>query len=337
LDTKLKKWLVVAFIVAIFAIPLNVGNQYVLTVLNTAAIAAIAAAGLNLLTGYAGQLFFGHSFFVGVGAFLAQYFGGILGLPFVVWLPLTIVATGAVGALTAPFALRLKGPYLAIVSLGLVFLGIYVWQNVPALGGNNGTTVSAPIAIGPVDFSSLRIGPFALSREQSLFILFYAIMGLATLVLANIVRTRSGRAMQAVRDHDLAAEVLGINMLRTLTNAFVGSSLFAGLAGGLLAVNLQFIVPNNFDIPLAFEYVAIIVIGGLASVWGSVLGALFVGLIPVIATFLAGYLPFIWKPGDYRGITTSGFSLIIYGILIVIFLLYRREGLISLFRHRGSR
>lgn len=331
-DTALKKVLAVLFIVAIVALPLNIGDTYVLTVLTTAGIAAIAATGLNLLTGYAGQISLGHAFFVGVGAFSGQYFGGQLGLPLLIWLPLSALLAGAVGGLIAPFALRLKGPYLAIVSLGLVYIGIYIARNLtPITGGLNGTVVTAPVAIGPIDFESLAIGPFLLSREQGMFILCWLILALVLLAAANIVRSRSGRAMQAVRDHDLAAEVLGVRRLPTMANAFIVSSAIGGLAGGLLAVQLQYIRPENFGIPLSIEYLAIIVIGGLASIWGPVLGALFIALVPVLATGLAGSLPFIAKPGDQYGITVTDFGLIVYGLLIVVFLLYRRRGLISFF------
>lgn len=332
-----RRLLAILFVASILLVPLFVSNKYALTILTTAAIAAIAAQGLNLLTGYAGQISLGHAFFVGAGAFTGQFLGGQLGLPLIVWLPLAGLFAGLLGGVIAPFALRLRGPYLAIVSLGLVFLGIYVARNLPAItGGLNGTVVTAPVALGPVDFAHLQLGPFIFSREQGMFLLTWAVLVLVMLAVANIVRSRSGRAMQAVRDHDLAAEVLGVRVLPTLANAFIGSSVLAGLAGGLLAVHLQYIRPENFGVSLSIEYLAIIVIGGMATVWGPVLGALFVGLIPVLAVWAAEYLPFIAKPGDLYGITTTGFGIIIYGLLIIVFLLYRRSGLISFFRIRHT-
>lgn len=337
-DTPLKKILAIAFLVAIIAIPLNVADSYILTVLTTAAIAAIAATGLNLLTGYAGQISLGHAFFVGAGAFCGQVLGGQLGLPFLLWLPLSALFAGGLGAVVAPFALRLKGPYLAIVSLGLVFIGIYAARNLPTLtGGLNGTVVTAPVSIGVLDFAALRVGPFLLSREQGMFILCWLVLAVILLAVANIVRSRSGRAMQAFRDHDLAAEVLGARRLPTMMNAFIVSSALGGLSGGLLGVELQYIRPENFGLDLSIQYVAIVVIGGLASIWGPVLGALFIGLVPVIAIRLADVLPFISKPGEQGGVSVSGFGLVVYGVLIVVFLLFRRGGLISFFRRPGRR
>lgn len=334
-DTWTKKILAILFVVAILVVPLSTADSYVLTVLATAATAAIAATGLNLLTGYAGQISLGHAFFVGAGAFSAQVIGGQWGLPLLLWLPLSALFAGALGLLVAPFALRLRGPYLAIVSLGLVYIGIYAARNLtPLTGGLNGTAVTAKVSIGPLDFAKLRIGPYIFTREQGMFLLCWIVLAIVLLLTANIVRSRSGRAMQAIRDHDLAAEVLGVRRLPTMMNAFVVSSMLGGLGGGLLGVLLQYVRPENFGLDLSIQYVAIIVIGGLASIWGPVLGALFIGLVPVAAIWLAGFLPFISRPGHEGGLSVSGFGLVVYGVLIVVFLLFRRGGLISFFRIR---
>lgn len=337
--SRAKRWGLVALVVLIVAFPMNFGDTYWLGVLNAAGIAAIAAVGLNVLTGYAGQISLGHAFFVCVGAFAAQQVGGTMGLPMIVWLPAAALAGGVCGALVAPFALRLKGPYLAIVSLGLVFVGIFLGRNLPAItGGNEGTVVSARATLGPLDFERLQIGSVYFLREQSLFILIWGCLALVLLFTANVMRTRSGRAMQAVRDHDVAAEVLGVRMMRTQANAFVLSTAIAGLAGGLLAVNLQYIRPDNFDVNLSVQYLAIIVIGGLGATFGPVLGAIFVSLVPVLVDKFSGSLPFMGTPGS-RGLSTTDLNLILYGALIVVFLVLESKGLVALFRraHRAVR
>ena len=327
---------VVVFVVLIIAIPVNTTSTYWLGIMNAAGIAAIAAIGLNVLTGYAGQLSLGQAFFVGIGAFVTQYVGGIHGLPMIVWLPAAGIVAGLAGAAVAPFALRLRGPYLMIVSLALVYIGIYIWRNLPSItGGNEGTIVAARATLGPIDFESLTVGPLGFAREQGLFILIWALVGLVILVVANVMRTRSGRAMQAVRDHDVAAEVLGVRMMRTQTNAFVLSSALAGVAGALLAVNLQYIRPDSFNVELSVEYLAIIVIGGLASLWGPVLGAIFVTLVPVVVDMLAKSLPFMAQ-GAEKGLSTTDLSLILYGVLIVAFLLAEPKGLVAILRRIGG-
>ncbi|MBX6387952.1 MAG: branched-chain amino acid ABC transporter permease [Frankia sp.] len=316
----------------IVIVPTNVGSTYWLTVLNGVGVAAIAAVGLNVLTGYAGQLSLGQSFFVGIGAFSAQYFGGSLDLPMVLWLPLAGLLAAAAGGAVAPFALRLRGPYLAIVSLSLVFLGIYIARNIPSVtGGYNGTVVEATATLGPIDFERPTIGGLSFSREQGMFLLTWSVLAVVLLLVANIMRTRAGRAMQASRDHDIAAEVLGVRMLRTQVNAFVVASGIGGIAGALLAVNLEYIRPENFDVALAVQYLAIIVIGGLGTLFGPVLGALFVGLVPVLVDEISGSLPFMSEAGS-DGLSTTDLTLILYGSLIVLFLTLEPRGLVQILR-----
>jgi branched-chain amino acid transport system permease protein len=326
---------VAVFVILVVAIPVNTTSTYWLGIFNAAGIAAIAAIGLNVLTGYAGQLSLGHAFFVGVGAFVTQWVGGIHGLPMIVWLPAAAIAAGLIGATIAPFALRLRGPYLMIVSLALVFIGIYVARNLKSItGGNEGTIVLARATLGPVDFENLTVGSLVFAREQGLFILTWSLVGLVVLIVANVMRTRSGRAMQAVRDHDVAAEVLGVGMMRTQTNAFVLASALGGLAGGLLAVNLQYIRPDSFNVDLSVQYLAIIVIGGLASLWGPVLGAIFVTMVPVVVDKFANGLPFM-EQGGGDGLSTTDLSLILYGAMIVGFLLIEPKGLVATLRRIG--
>lgn len=326
--------LIVVALAVIVVFPLEVGSGYWLSVLNGAGVAAVAAVGLGVLTGYAGQLSLGHAFFVSVGAFTAQYLGGVHGWPLWLWLPAAGVAAAIVGALVAPFALRLRGPYLAIVSLSLVFVGLYAARNLPSItGGFDGTIVSAPVKLGPIDFERLEIGGLLFSREQGIFLLVWLVLALVLLLVANVLRTRAGRAMQAARDHDIAAEVLGVRMLRTQVDAFVVASGIGGVAGGLLAVNLQYIRPDNFDVALSVQYLAIIVIGGLGTLFGPVLGALFVGLVPVLVDKLSDRLPFVTDQtsgAGQHGLTTTDLTLIVYGCLIVAFLTLEPRGLVHL-------
>ena len=215
--------------------PLFLADDFWLSVLNYAGIAAIGAIGLNLLTGYTGQVSLGHAFFIGAGAYTAGQVGGELNLPLLLWLPAAGLLGAAVGALIGPFALRLRGNYLAIVTLGLVFLGEHLFRNLESVtGGNSGTSVTASAAIGPLDFASMSLLGDEYTLNQSWFWLIWGMVGLCALLAKNIVRTRPGRAMQAVRDRDVAAEIIGVELGRYKVGAFALSSALAAMAGALL-------------------------------------------------------------------------------------------------------
>jgi branched-chain amino acid transport system permease protein len=212
--------------------PMLLTDPFWLSVLNYAGIAAIGAIGLNLLTGYTGQVSLGHAFFIGAGAYVAAAVGGELGLPLVLWLPAAALLGAAVGALVGPFALRLRGNYLAIVTLGLVFLGEHLFRNLESVtGGNSGTSVSAPATLGPLDFNALVLLGDEFLREQGWFWLVWGLVAVCALLVKNVVRTRPGRALQAIRDRDVAAEVVGVELGRYKVAAFAASSALAALGG----------------------------------------------------------------------------------------------------------
>jgi len=215
-------------------LPMVVQDDFWLSVLIYVGITAVGALGLNLLTGYCGQISLGHAFFIGAGAYITGWLGGKLGLPLVLWLPLAAVTGGLLGAVVGPFALRLRGHYLAIVTLGLVFIGEHLWRNLKGLtGGNSGTSVNAGISVGPVDFNRLVLAGEVYSRNQGFFWLVWALVAVVALLVKNLVRTRPGRALQAVRDRDQAAEVIGVRAGRYKIGAFVVSSAIASVAGAL--------------------------------------------------------------------------------------------------------
>ncbi|MEK7861440.1 MAG: branched-chain amino acid ABC transporter permease, partial [Chloroflexota bacterium] len=200
-------WLVLLAL-AVVAAPFALSDFW-LSVLTFTAIAAIGAIGLNLLTGFTGQVSLGHAFFIGVGAYTAGYLGGNLGLPVVVWLPAAGLLGALLGLAVGPFALRLRGLYLAIVTLGLVFFGEYVFLNLRAItGGPQGRAIPSP-KIGDLNFADL--GPtlgLDLTREQSFFLFVVPLLALAAAFARNVVRSRPGRAFQAIRARELAAAVI---------------------------------------------------------------------------------------------------------------------------------
>ena len=220
----------VALFVVFLAAP-YVLSEFWLNVANYAAVFAVGAIGLNLLTGYTGQVSLGHAFFMGVGAYTAVQFGVKNEWPLLLYLPMAAIVGGLVGAVVGPFALRLRGDYLVIVTLGLVFLGEYIfdqWDSVT--GGNGGTSTAAGLSIGPFDFAELTVFGTEFTRDAGVFWLFWGIVAVCALLAKNLVRSRAGRAMQAVRDRDLAAEVIGVSIFRYKVGAFAISSSLAAVA-----------------------------------------------------------------------------------------------------------
>jgi branched-chain amino acid transport system permease protein len=291
--------------------------------------AVVAALGLGLLLGHAGQLSLGHAFFVAVGAYgytalAAEPQPGqwSLGLPPPVAALLAVVLAGTAGLAFSPIAARLRGIYLGIASLGLVFVGQHVLFNADALtGGFNGRNVPE-FTIGGFSFGDLKgealfvLGvPFG--REEKLWYLSLVVTVAAYLFYRNVARSRPGRALRAIRDHEVAAEIMGVAVTRYKAYAFALSSMYAGLGGVLLGLAFNRIVPETFGVALSVEYLAMVVIGGLTSAAGLTLGALFVSSLPTVLERYAHHLPGL----STGGITPSVAAKFVYGAAIVLVLL----------------
>jgi branched-chain amino acid transport system permease protein len=342
--TPAQKLGLVALIVIWVMLP-NLLTDFWLDVLARCGLAAVGAIGLNLLTGYTGQISLGHAFFIGCGAYVAGWFGVQQNLPLVVWLPLAFVVGGVIGAAIGPFALRLRGDYLAIVTVGLLYLGAHIFTNWDTVtGGRSGTATAAPVALGPIDFNHLHAFGQIYTRRQGMFWLCWLIVGIAALIATNIVRTRPGRAMQAVRDQDVAAEVVGVSLTRYKIGAFAVSSGLAAVAGALFGVVQQFVNPSDFGgapgLVLSITYVAMIIIGGISTIRGSIIGAIVVVGLPQVIQNISesNRIPFVKGSGGSQSGYLSVFALnqIIFGLLIIVFLLFESRGLTALIeRARG--
>jgi branched-chain amino acid transport system permease protein len=305
------------------SLPFVVGSAQ-LTTLTFVAIAAIGAVGLNLLTGYAGQISLGHAFFMGVGAYTAALLGGDAGVTAALWIPAAGVVAGACGALVGPAALRLRGMYLAIVSLGLVFIGEHFFLNVAGLtGGPQGREFPA-VQFGSMDFSpgqQLALGGVAIDRDGLYYYLALALLAAAMVLVWNVTRSRPGRAMQGVRDREMVAAVLGVDLARAKLTAFVISSALGGICGALYASYLSFAQPEQWSLLLSIQFVAAVIVGGAGTVSGPVLGALVVFALPD----LLGGLPGL--SGSDGGASVDDIAAIVYGVLIIAFLLCEPRGL----------
>lgn len=304
--------------------------------------AAIGAIGLNLLTGSTGQLSLGHAFFLAVGAYGYAWFGGDPGpgLPPLLALLLAVALTGLAGGLFSPIAGRLRGMYLGVATLALVFLGHHVMLNAePVTGGFNGRSVP-PMEIFGFSFTGsdpyLAVLGVPFGATERLWYLALVLLAFAWWTAHNLLRGRSGRALTAVRDSEVAAAVLGVPVARYRSGAFIVSSMYAGLAGALIALISQTVVPDYFSLALSIDYLAMIVIGGLGSVGGAAVGALFVSALPLVIARYADQLPLIEPPGaPGNAVGPADAARYLYGAAIVLILLRAPGGLSGLL-HSGK-
>ena len=303
--------------------------------------AAIGAIGLTILTGTAGQLSLAHAFFVAVGAYGYCYFAGGdglgvnapsgLGLPPVIAMLLAVGLAGLLGALYSPISGRLRGIYLGIASIGLVFIGQHVLFNATGItGGFNGRdaeTFSVPGFSFGTDDPELTIMGVEFKALERLWYLGLAMLAFAYYYGRRLTEGRPGRAMETVRDSEVAAAVMGVDVTRYKAAAFTISSMYAGLSGVLFALIFGRIVPETFSLVMSVEFLAMIVIGGLASIRGAVLGAFFVSMLPKVLDHYSDSLPFLAAPGSGGGVEPGMAARFAFGAAIVLILLYAPGGL----------
>src|SRR5262245_57488329 len=312
----------VGLLVIGFGVVPALASEYALSVLNLVGIASIGAIGLNLLVGFAGQISLGQGGFMAIGAYTAALFALRLQAPFWIALPAAGVTTAAVGCLFGIPSLRVKGLYLAIATLAAQF--IIEW-NLLHSGWLTGQGAQGALVIEPA-----AIGPWVLDSERRKYFLIMGVALVATVVARNIARTYLGRAFVAIRDQDIAAETMGVNIFRYKLLAFAVSSCYAGVTGAMWAYYTQVVSYEHFLISTSIDYLAMIIIGGLGSVPGSILGAAFITLMPAGIRDGLELLKRLGLPG-----TLGNFSYareIIFGLVIVLFLIFEPEGLYRMWR-----
>ncbi|MGH3345475.1 MAG: branched-chain amino acid ABC transporter permease [Nocardioides sp.] len=330
-DTRPKLVGVAAIVAVGFVLPFVLTDSLLQTLALGFAF-AVGALGLNIVTGLAGQVSLGHAFFLGVGAYTAAAISGdpegrTIGFGItniVVWLPAAGLMAALAGVLVAPLATRLRGLYLAIVTLGLVFIGEHIFRQWSDLTGGAG--VGREGAIPELFGLEFVTTGEVLTGDQKLYLLTLVLLCGFALGARNLARSRVGRSFAAVRDRDMAAEMMGINLPRTKTLAFGISSFYAGCSGALIYAVIGFFEPNSFNLLLSVEFIAMVLIGGAGTVSGTLMGALFISLLPTLTRELPGYVPFISAQVTD---TPNVFQLesILYGLLIVGFLLFEPRGL----------
>lgn len=314
---------------------------------------AIAAIGLTVLVGTTGQLSLGHAFFVAVGAYGYCYLAGGESIPGLkaqsgLELPPVIALVGAVGLagiagiLFSPIASRLRGLYLGLASLGLVFLGQHIMFNASDItGGFNGRDAE-PFSLFGFSFADGESALSVLGTDfEGLHKLWYfglVLLAFSAWTASNLVRTRPGRALETVRDSELAAATMGVDVRRYKAAAFCISSMYAGLGGALIALVFGRIVPESFGFVLSVEFLVMVVLGGLGSIAGAVAGAVLVSMLPRVLDFYADSLPLVAEPGT-GGVGPTQMSRFLYGVAIVLTLAYAPRGLAGIrekLRHRRT-
>ena len=315
--------------------------------------AIIGAIGLNLLVGTTGQLSLAHAFFLAVGAITYVYVAGEpgsgaetidgLGLPPVLAMVLGVLLAGLAGLLFSPIAARLRGIYLGVASLGLVFIGQHVlntWTSVT--GGFNGRTAPGFELFGFSISSSedyLAVLGVPYGGPERLWYLGLVLAIAAYWFAKNLLRSRPGRALMTLRDSEVAAAVMGVDVQRYKARVFLVSSMYAGLSGVLYALYIGSVAPESFALDLSVLYLAMIVLGGLGSVGGAALGAVFVSSLPIVFQEYAGSLPLVSEPGQ-GGVTAGQAARLLFGLAIVVIVLFEPAGIVGFadrFRRRGRK
>jgi branched-chain amino acid transport system permease protein len=336
LNTPAKRRAVWVLLAVSLAVPFLLTDN-ILLILATAFVASIGAIGLNLVTGYAGQVSLGHAFFLGLGAFTAAVLSGDpdgrtvgLGMQLLVWLPAAGLVAAFAGLLVAPFAVRLRGLYLAVVTLGLVFLGEHLFREMQSITGGFGVGRPGPVPelFGFRFDQAGEVFGVMMTRNQKIYYLMLVLLVVFAIAGRNLARSSIGRAFAAVRDRDIAAEVIGVSLARYKAYAFVISSFYAGVAGALLYTVIGVIEPSSFNLLMSVQYIAMILIGGVATISGSIMGALFITMLPRITREVPAFLPFISEQSTGGGIlNVFQLEAILYGLLIIGFLIFEPRGL----------
>jgi branched-chain amino acid transport system permease protein len=312
-ESPLPRWLLGIFVVLLAALPLW-ATSYWMDVMNRILIATIAALGLNILTGFTGQISLGNAAFMSVGAYVTAYLGGRFGLPFPIVIPAAGLLTALVGMVFGVPSLRLKGLYLAVATLAAHFVIEFTvthWESVT--GGVNGTSVPAA-----------KAGALELGGDKRLFWLVLALTAALLWGAKNLFRTKVGKAFVAIRDQDISAEVMGVNVFKYKLLSFGISSFYVGVAGSLLAYQARIISPENFPITVAIDQLGMIIIGGMGSILGAIFGAIFVTLLPELLRAGTGTLSETYPQLQslFAPLKTG-----LFGLAIVLFLVFEPDGM----------
>ena len=312
--------LLVGALIFFGAIP-YISTPYLLYVINTIGIAAIAAIGLNILIGYTGQISLGHGAFFGVGAYAAGILATTAALPLWATIPLAGLVTAMVGMVFGLPSSRLKGLYLTIATLAGQFIIEYVlvhWESV--------TKGTLGITLPKAEIFGLDLG-----GDVGFFYLIFLLLSAMLLAAVNLMRTKYGRAFVAIRDNDRAAEGMGIPIFRYKLLSFGISSFYAGIAGAVWAYYMVSITAEPFNLGLSVEYIAMVIIGGMGNMAGAIFGAIFITGLNEVLRFTTDLMMNIGVFSE-AGINLAPLREFVFGLAIVLFILLEPRGLAELWR-----
>jgi branched-chain amino acid transport system permease protein len=300
--------------------PLLFRNYYVY-VANYMAINIIVVVGLNMLVGYTGQISLGHSGFFAIGAFSTVVLITTLHFPFMLALPTAGLIAALFGFLLGLPALRLEGPYLAIATLGFGLTITQIIGKIEMFGGRQG-----------LHTPPLAIGPWHLDSDREFYYLVMTITVILVLAARHIVKTRVGRAFISIRDADIAAETIGVNLVYYKTLSFAVSAFYAGIGGGLYAFVLRFIEPEQFNMFMSVMFLTMAVVGGLGSMMGPIAGAALLSLLDLQLRNILS-IPYVgeWLKALSQSFFTltgvSNIQLIVFGLILILIMVFEPLGI----------
>jgi branched-chain amino acid transport system permease protein len=303
-------------------VPPFLGDYWLKGILIPMLIYGIAALGLNIVTGYAGQISLGQAAFMAAGAFSGVIAYGRYGLPLAISLLIAGSVAALIGAIVGLPSLRIKGLYLLVTSLAAQFIIIWAIQRIPWIGAGSVVTINTP----PV-----YLGPCRIETALQQYYFAFGVAALLTWFACNVVRSRVGRAWMAIRHRDVAASVMGVSLLRYKLQAFLLAAFYAGIAGAMAvftwvgAAHVQ-----DYELDLSIQILGMIIIGGLGTIVGSYLGAAFVALLPIAISIAMHRLYGIAGRDIVSAAVLANLQHIIFGALIVFFLIVEPEGLARL-------
>jgi branched-chain amino acid transport system permease protein len=291
---------VLGFMLFLLVVPRFLTNEYYINILTLSLTHAVIAVGLNLLMGYTGQVSLGHAAFYGLAAYTTAILTTTYGFPVLAGMIAGIAVSGVIAYLIGIPTLKLKGHYLAMATLGSgVIVYIFFNETIGLTGGPSGFT----------GVPRLNVFGYKFASDVSYYYLLSIVLSGVVLLSLNLIHSRIGRALRAIHTSETASQVAGIDIAKYKGFIFVLSALFAGLAGVLYAHNRAFVAPTSFGFNFSIELVTMVVLGGMANVWGSVIGAFFLTILP---EFLRIF---------------ENVEIVLYGAILIVFMIFLPEGI----------